>query len=661
MTNDPLEVVPPDFLGVLATAKAEQAHMNKIALNFVPLIEQNKHVTVYRTKVSDSSRPVIDGDFRAKLPGKKGDNDWVFFDVSTIARTGYKQYEYEYPQNPYLTVHLIYQDFLGILNAGVSELEHYVPEKTIFLKNVHFITSKYDEGNSEIIVSPYYLKEKRAFGFLIDHKFSLKDNQPFNRDAQIRSFSLDKSGRQNVFFYKDKKLIIEAFKKNVLSPLLSNSRLNFSFEFSSLPANLLNVKTYLVGDKKAVKSQFMGIKHNGPYRRMNDEVRYLFIFTEHTKSLAREIYLGLTGKLFPGQFSGLEEMFSIPIYKEIVDHHIVDTFDANALQTIVGRIQQSKEFYPNSKVMLVAVLPKGSKGADSSFDVYGNLKLVALRNNTYCQVVTEDTFFRKDQLKWSISNIGLQIFCKLGGAPWLVKSAKNNCLVFGLGSVHEKILDKTTRYTAYTICLDSSGDFKCIKPLSRSSDEQDYLEHLKTNLKAVLLSDLGDQYKSIVLHLPRKISRKEINVVKTVVSEIRGADDIEVIVIRINTKHKFLGFGDHNTCVPYESSYVKLSKNEFLVWAEGLQYGKEVLHRRVSEPLYVEFIEVQEDSVTKEEFLQEILNLTGANWRGFNSKAQPISILYSRLIAKFMKEFSHLEAVEDMSIVSAESAAPWFL
>ena len=92
-----------------------------------------------------------------------------------------------------------------------------------------------------------------------------------------------------------------------------------------------------------------------------------------------------------------------------------------------------------------------------------------------------------------------------------------------------------------------------------------------------------------------------------------------------------------------------------------MQYGKEVLHKRVSEPLYIDFIESKEKWETKKECLQDVLNLTGANWRGFNSKAQPISILYSRLIARFMKEFSHLEDVDDMGIVSAESVAPWFL
>jgi hypothetical protein len=113
--------------------------------------------------------------------------------------------------------------------------------------------------------------------------------------------------------------------------------------------------------------------------------------------------------------------------------------------------------------------------------------------------------------------------------------------------------------------------------------------------------------------------------------------------------------------VPYESSLLQLSRNTFLIWAEGLQYGKEVLHKRVSDPLHIEFLESPSSWESKLACLQDILNLTGTNWRGFNSKAQPISILYSKLIADFMKEFSHVVGCDDFSILRAESVAPWFL
>ena len=633
--------------------------MNNIALNFVPLLEQDNIVTIYRRRVSDSSQPKNDGDFRANLPDQEG--EWVSFDVYAAERDGYEAYEYNFSLNVVLTAHLIYQELRTKLNSNDGDIDYYIPEREIAPKEVHFITKRFEEGFTEIIARPYFLKARKLFGFLLEHKFSLKDDQPFNRKTQILSLSLDKSGKSNIYFYKDKKMAISAFIDTVLYPLLSDTSLGIDAQFSTLTAKNLEVKTYLVGDGKSARSQFMGIKHNGPFRRMDDEVRYLFLFSEKTRSLARDIYFGLVGKLFPGQFSGLEMMFSIPIHKDIVEYNLVKDFDKSSIQDIENKIKHLKSSHLKEKIMVIAVLPKGFKGVEAAFDAYGYLKLMALRNGAYCQVVTEDTFFKRGQLKWSISNIGLQIFSKLGGAPWLVKPAKSNYLIFGVGSVQERIDGSTTKFTAYTVCLNSSGDFKYIKPLSSSSDEKIYLNNLKVNLNKVLFSELGDCYKSLVIHLPYKISRKEIEIIKEVASSIRESEEFKTTVIKINTKHKFLGFSNHNTCVPYESTYVQLSKNEFLIWGEGLQYGKEVLHKRVSEPLYVDFVESYEDWETKEEHIQDILNLTGANWRGFNSKAQPISILYSRLIAKFMKEFSHLESVNDMSIVSAESLAPWFL
>ena len=635
--------------------------MSDIALNFVPLKEQDRSVTIYRKLVDGGSLPKADDDFRVKLPEHAGDEKWRLFDVSTSEKENYEFYTYRFSENPVLSVHLIYSDLLVLMGTLETEIEYYTPGNAIALKEVRFVRKSFDDGAIEITVKPYYLKSKSQFGFLLEHKYSLNEGEPFTRKTQIHSLSLDKSGKPNIYFYKDKKAVIKSFSNDVLSPLLSSSALEIETEFERLPVKQLNVKTYLVGNGNKAKSQFMGISSNGPYRLMEGNVRYLFLFTERTRSLARDIYLGLLGKLFSGQFSGLEKMFSVPIHKDIVEHHPVETFDVGAIQAVETKIQEMQALYPDSKIMLVAVLPKGFKGVEAAFDAYGHLKFIVLKNNAYCQVVTEDTFFKKDLLKWSVSNIGLQVFSKLGGAPWLVQPAKSNCLIFGIGNVQERINGSTIKYTAYTVCLNTSGDFKYIKPLSSSGDKITYLENLKTNLSQVLSVELGDHYKSLVLHLPYKISRSEIDVIKKVVGEIRGANEFEVIVIRINTKHKFLGFSDHNTCVPYESSYVQLSRNEFLIWAEGLQYGKEILHKRVSEPLYVNFIEAREGWATKKDCLQDILNLTGANWRGFNSKAQPISILYSRLIAKFMKEFSHLENVNDMSIVSTESAAPWFL
>ena len=42
--------------------------LSDIALNFVPLKEQDRSVTIYRKLVDDSSLPKADDDFRVSLP-----------------------------------------------------------------------------------------------------------------------------------------------------------------------------------------------------------------------------------------------------------------------------------------------------------------------------------------------------------------------------------------------------------------------------------------------------------------------------------------------------------------------------------------------------------------------------------------------------------------
>src|SRR5690606_12726915 len=105
-------------------------------------------------------------------------------------KEGYEEYIFEYAQNPILAVHMLYKELLIVLGSNTRNINYYTPRKAISLKEVCFITEQFDEGNSEIIVKPYYLKSRKLFGFLLEHKFSLKDGQHFNRNTQIRSYSL---------------------------------------------------------------------------------------------------------------------------------------------------------------------------------------------------------------------------------------------------------------------------------------------------------------------------------------------------------------------------------------------------------------------------------------------------------------------------------------
>ena len=55
--------------------------------------------------------------------------------------------------------------------------------------------------------------------------------------------------------------------------------------------------------------------------------------------------------------------------------------------------------------------------------------------------------------------------------------------------------------------------------------------------------------------------------------------------------------------------------------------------------------------------LQDCINLSGANWRGFRAKQLPVSVFYCNTIAEFLKKFEEYNLTD----TNIENLNPWFL
>jgi hypothetical protein len=130
--------------------------------------------------------------------------------------------------------------------------------------------------------------------------------------------------------------------------------------------------------------------------------------------------------------------------------------------------------------------------------------------------------------------------------------------------------------------------------------------------------------------------------------------------MRFNEHNKYFGYvKNSNSMIPYESSFLQLSYKEYLVWFEGLQFQNPTVRKRIERPVYVEFLYPHKglDQQRMKSYLQDAVNLSGANWRGFNAKSLPVSMFYAQLVAKYYKEFQQL----GLNDVNIEKITPWFL
>ena len=636
--------------------------MANIRLNILPIRESVFSFKVYR-KLKTETDTKQDNIYLYQLP--EGDdlklrNPYL---VSFTLIEGFTEFNAHSSHAIGLTKHFLTNLLILNLKTKKCPLQFYL-HKSFTAEKVNFVLKEFPKGKQIIFLSPYYFEELKRFGFIIDFHFIKNQEASFDKEVQVLSLSLDKNGRSNRNYYADKFDLIQSFLDKVFNSFKEiqiNNEVTIHVEEDLLetPVFQLNKKEYVFSNKSTASSQFQGIRNSGPYQRIEQEGLFIFIFEDRFKSFANELYLSLTGKSNPGTFPGFEPMFGVHIGTDNVKQIKIESYKNESLLNIVDKVKTFQENEPTRKVIGIYIEDYSTEKIDvEASNHYYFLKYHFIKNSLPLQVVNYRKLGEKNSLKWSTSNVALAMFAKMGGIPWIVKPSNNNCLILGVGSSHRRNINtgEIIKYFAYTVCLDSSGLYKTLEVLADEETEVHYLERLKTNLINLLRSERFSAYKTCVLHLPFKIKQSEINSISAAIKEVA---EMSFVAIKVNLDNKYFGYSFHNTLVPYESSFVRLSRNEYLVWFEGLLYGKEVVDKRLSNPVHIQFLNIGNvQGFEERKYLQDVLNLSGANWRGFNAKSIPISIYYSQIIAKYTEAFEQIDGYQENAISNDK---PWFL
>jgi len=635
--------------------------MPNIRLNILPISENDFSFFVYR-KFRNENDLREEDTFCYHLPEELDSKEKKGYWISFVEKEGFEKFDSHCTYAIGLTKKFLLEQLAITLTQKGSPLEYTIVRRFTEDK-IEFTLHDFSKGKQIIYLSPFYFEEQKRFGFIIDFRFSRNKAIPFDKDVQVLSLSLDKQGKSNKNYYSDKFALIQLFLEKIYNNIKSIggtiTEIHIERELIETPVFQLSKKEYIFSNRSSANSQFQGIRNYGPLQKIDKEVIFIFIFEDRFKSFANELYLSLSGRSNPGTFPGLEQMFGVKITTGNVKQVKVEGYSNEQLLSIVDKVKEIQTNEGEKKIISIYIEDYAIDTADLiASNHYYFLKYYFIKNNLPLQVVNYRKLSERNSLKWSTSNVALAMFAKLGGIPWVVKPSNNNCLILGIGSSHKRNIEtgEVIKYFAYTVCLDSSGLYKTLEVLADEASETTYLEKLKTNLVNLLTGDRMGDYKTCVLHLPFKIKRKEISAISDAIQQI---SDIEFVAIKVNLDNKYFGYSYHNTLVPYESSFVKLSRSEYLVWFEGLLYGKEVVDKRLASPVHIQFLNLSgQRSFDERKYLQDVLNLSGANWRGFNAKSIPISIYYSQIISKYTEAFEKIDGYQENSISNDK---PWFL
>jgi len=613
---------------------------NTLDLNFLALKNQDFKFKIWRREYHPSEKQWDKTIKKYKLPDEQDNykDYWVSFEKFENAGEFLAKSDY----NPYLTIFYLFTLFEKKLQEQNIQFEKGIKKFAPF--RIYIIVEETKYGKRTIFFEPYYLKSVKKLGFLVDYKFLKNPDIKFSKEIQKLSFSLDDNYRSNTGYHIDKyRYITNYLKQNLASFSSLTKDIIISESFEEIKCKQLKTKIYIFNGEKEHNSQFNGIMEYGPYEKIRnaDLINYVYVFLEDHRDYVRDLIKALNGKSF-NTFKGLGKLKMHVQIKENTIGVPIKSFDINPYD-----ILNQNNIKKNS--IIIAVFPEKEE------NFYYKLKNYCLQNNIPLQMVHLETIINENQLKWSVSGIALQMFAKLGGSPWIVKTNNTDCLIVGIGQAIERdAQDKAIRFFAYSVLFDASGRFLSIEPLAYSTDKNEYLSKIAENVSKILKEYSG--YKKIVFHIPEKIKDKTTKKIEEILRT--SNKNIELYIIRINDDSKFFGYDtNNNSLIPYESSYIKLSRKEFLLWTEGLNYHNPKPRKRYSNPIYIDFYYSNQSKIDFDLFLQDILNLSGANYRGFNAKSLPVSMFYPKLIASFYKHFNGL----NLQTKIEKRDKPWFL
>lgn len=626
--------------------------MRPIRLNFLAFEQQEFGLEVYRRQAQSG---VFSDEYQYyDLPNDAGNK--LKYEISTIPKEGFESYVLPSFYNTSIVGSRLFDKLEEASMSITARFEH--KQDTALKRRLHFEMETHPKGKKTIWIEPYFLKTKSLWGVLIGFRFIVNENlildgkAQLDRDILIASGSLNSRGQSNLDYYLFKHEQIGKFIKQILPQINQNLRVKLKPELEEIPSFQLKPKEYIFKDGQS-NSPYLGLTRYEPLTSVDPNQVYEFIYKSEDRNYAVALLRGLRGDTHPNTFTGMEKMFKVSFTNDKIKGTQIESLS----ETVIGdKIAEIKA----SSVNVLPIIITNTK--DSSEDKqYYFLKNKFTNAGISCQVVTKDLIQNENSLKYSLGNIGLQIFAKSGGKPWRMKPATNEYLIIGIGQSyniehtgHGNTIEKNI---TYSILTDSSGVFKDIQVLSEGIEsDSTYWQKLVTSIVEII-NKSGS--KRVVIHIPFRISKEKV---LEKVSEQIGAE-IEFSVLVINSKSDLWGFDySNNGLVPFESTFLKLSKYEYLVWFEGLQYSNPKITKRFGNPLKISFWysnkpQLLQDYSHKESLLQDCINLSGANWRGFKTKQLPVSIFYCQRIAEFIAKFReyHLEHIE------INNLKPWFL
>jgi len=302
---------------------------------------------------------------------------------------------------------------------------------------------------------------------------------------------------------------------------------------------------------------------------------------------------------------------------------------------------------------------------------YYRSKAILASEGLPSQMITFEILRDKNRLEWSLGNIALQIYVKLGGIPWVLYTPHNNFTpIFTIGFDYTirrySLAGKPEEIVGYAILFNPDGRYYYLKGLPIVGEENFQEEFIK--LLNEIIGDIRREFKEflnenniICIHYYRKIKRET----KDSIRELMDNYGLKYVLLRVSKNMTFRIFDDsHHTYLPQSGTVVRLDKKLYLLLTAG-RLKNVGLPIGTPRPILIEILDSNIDDLDetmKLEIIAHTYYLSFMNWRTLRIvNSFPATMIYATLIARIAKSLQKTKYWERIVGNKQLMSTPWFV
>ena len=421
-----------------------------------------------------------------------------------------------------------------------------------------------------------------------------------------------------------------------------------------------------------------GLSQYGPYTKRTfdrNDPSICVICAQHDKGrveqFVRKLLKGISGSKYFR--NGLEGKFSLGTSR--VEVFTTSTDDVNGYKTAIETAIRKKSENGSRWDLALVQVRQSFKKLDVRDNPYYWGKSLFFLHQVPVQDFTIELLAQSDySLGYSLNNMALACYAKMGGVPWLLKSSPtlSHELVVGIGSanVGQEREARNQRIMGITTVFSGDGSY-IVSNTSKAVVLDDYCDALTSVLSDTIQKiqsrmnwQKGDTIRLIFHASVKKFNKEEIQAVRAVIDKYRDYQ-VEYAFLKISENHGLHLFDSSTSgeqkgkLAPPRGKTFNLSKYEMLIYLIGQRELRQVSD---GHPRGV-VLNVHKDSTFKDiKYLSaQVYNFSSHSWRSYFPNPMPVTINYSDLIARNLGWLNQLPGWNDSIMIGKIGQSQWFL